>query len=66
MPTKNDSSGVDLRLWSRIVTTDVSCSNSEYSSPTGAGHIVPGTTVTETAEAQSGVYLVVKGSYEKN
>jgi hypothetical protein len=64
--TKNDSSGIDLRLWSRIFTTSVLRSNLECLGPTGAGHIFPGTTVTEAAEAQLDGYLVVKSSYEKN
>jgi hypothetical protein len=64
--TKNDSPCINLRLWSRIFTTDVLRSSLECLGPTGAGHIVLGTTVTEVAEAQSDGYLVVKGSYEKN
>lgn len=55
-----------MQLWSPIVTTSVSCSNLECLSPTGAGHIVPGTTVTEVEEAQSNVYLVGKGNHEKS
>ena len=54
-----------MQQWSPIVTTSVLCSNLECLSPTGAGHIGPGTTVTEVEEAQSNVYLVGKGSHEK-
>ena len=63
MRVKSDSLNVNLRPRSRIDTTDVLCSSLEFSSLTGAGHIVRGTTVTGVVDEPLGDYLEVKSRY---